>query len=204
MQQSGIATTGTEMIDKTVLRDGGVLRYDPDFLSKAKADVLLAELLETVPWQQEGPPGRPFPRLTAWFADPGIRYSYSGVTHEPQPLLPPLQVLKSLVESVARAEFNSVLLNLYRHGQDSIGMHADDEPELGVNPVIGSVSLGSVRRFVLRHRKSGERMFFDLSHGSLIIMSGTSQHHWVHGVPKTAKPVGKRINLTFRRILVNH
>jgi alkylated DNA repair dioxygenase AlkB len=117
--------------------------------------------------------------------------------------LAPLLELKSRVESAAGAEFNSLLLNLYRDGRDSIGMHADDELELGVNPVIGSVSLGNVRRFVLRHKKRGERLSFDLAHGSLIVMAGTSQHHWVHGVPKTVKPVGKRINLTFRTILVN-
>jgi alkylated DNA repair dioxygenase AlkB len=96
--------------------------------------------------------------------------------------------------------WNSLLLNLYRDGRDSIGFHADDEPELGTNPVIGSVSLGAERRFVLKRPASGEKLEFNLHHGSLLVMGGTSQHHWRHGVPKTARPVGPRINLTFRQI----
>jgi alkylated DNA repair dioxygenase AlkB len=189
------------MIEETLLRDGGLLIHDPEFMSTTEADVQFAQLLETVPWRQEGPRGRLFPRLTAWYADAGVHYSYSGVTHEPSLWLPQLLELKRRVEGTAGTQFNSLLLNLYRDGRDSIGMHADDEPELGVNPVIGSMSLGGVRRFVLRHKRSGERLSLDLAHGSLIIMAGTSQHYWVHGVPKTAKPVGKRINLTFRSIL---
>jgi alkylated DNA repair dioxygenase AlkB len=189
------------MVEKTLIDDGGVLVYDPEFLSVGEADVLFTELLQAVAWKQEGGRGRLFPRLTAWYADLGVRYSYSGVTHEPVPWLPALLDIKNRIEELAQAKFNSLLLNLYRGGQDSIGMHADDEPELGTNPVIGSVSLGAVRQFVLRHKKTRERRTLDLSHGSLLLMSGTSQHHWLHGVPKTRSPVGQRINLTFRRIL---
>jgi alkylated DNA repair dioxygenase AlkB len=183
------------------LRDAGWLLYDPSFLPATEADCLFALLRDTVHWKQEGTPGRKFPRLTAWYADPGISYSYSGVTHEAFPWTPELLVIKQRVEAAAGTTWNSLLLNLYRDGRDSIGFHADDEPELGTNPIIGSVSLGAVRTFVLKHPTSGEKLAMNLPHGSLLVMGGASQHHWRHGVPKTKRPVGPRINLTFRRIL---
>ena len=141
-----------------------------------------------------------FPRLTAWYADAGLTYSYSGVTHRAAPWTPELLAVKERAEAAAGANWNSLLLNLYRDGQDSIGFHADDEPELGTNPVIGSISLGAERRFVLKHPASGEKVEFALPHGSLLVMGGASQHHWRHGLPKTSKQVGPRINLTFRRV----
>jgi len=181
--------------------DGGHLLYDEAFFSPAAADGLFTRLRDTVPWKQEGRPPRMFPRLTAWYANPGVSYSYSGVTHQAIPWTPELLDIKQRAEAAAGTSWNSLLLNYYRDGQDSIGFHADDEPELGTNPVIGSISLGAVRRFVLKHPASGKKIEFDLPHGSLLVMGGTSQHHWRHGVPKTRKPVGPRINLTFRRIL---
>ena len=122
------------------------------------------------------------------------------MTHVGPGWTPTLLDAKRHVEAAAGAAFNSVLLNRYRGGRDSIGMHADDEPELGVNPVVASVSLGAVRTFVLRHRKSREKIALPLAHGSLLVMGGTCQRHWLHGVPKTEQPVGERINLTWRRI----
>jgi alkylated DNA repair dioxygenase AlkB len=190
------------MLTEIPLRDGGLLLYDEGFLPPAEADALFAHLRETVPWKQEGRPGRAFPRLTAWYADPGRSYSYSGVTHHAAPWTPELLAVKERVEAAAGTSWDSLLLNLYRDGQDSIGFHADDEPELGPNPIVGSVSLGATRRFVLKHPASGEKLEFDLPNGSLLVMGGTSQHHWRHGVPKTRKPVGPRINLTFRRIAI--
>jgi alkylated DNA repair dioxygenase AlkB len=189
------------MIETIHIRNGGLLFYDRGFLTTSEADVCFAHLRDTVPWKQEGRPPRMFPRLTAWYANPGVTYSYSGVTHQAVPWTPELLDIKRRAEAVAGTTWNSLLLNFYRDGQDSIGFHADDEPELGTNPVIGSISLGAVRRFVLKHPASGEKTEFDLAHGSLLVMGGTSQHHWRHGVPKTRKPVGPRINLTFRRIL---
>ena len=112
-----------------------------------------------------------------------------------------LAEVRRKVEAAANAPFNSVLLNFYRDGQDSIGYHSDAEPELGVNPIIASISLGSVRQFILKHVKSGEKLKLDLAHGSLLVMGGTCQHHWVHGLPKTKAAVGPRINLTFRNII---
>ena len=189
------------MLERIEIRDGGLLRFDPTFLAKDEADALFAELRADVPWKQEGGKGRLFPRLTAWYADPGLTYSYSGVTHHGLEWTPTLFEVLRRVEEASGATFNSLLLNLYRGGQDSIGFHTDAEPELGPNPAVASISLGAVRTFVMKHIGTGEKLTFDLPHGSLLVMGGTSQHHWLHGVPKTAREVGERINLTFRRIL---
>jgi alkylated DNA repair dioxygenase AlkB len=182
------------------LYDGGTVRYDDAFLTREAVDVLFAELRTETPWRQEAGRGRPFPRLTAWYAEPGLTYSYSGVTHRALDWTPALREIRRRVEESSGATFNSLLLNLYRDGRDSIGYHSDDEPELGVNPVIASLSLGAVRQFVLRHKKNKDKLTFQLAPGSLLVMGGTCQHHWIHGVPKTAEEVGERINLTFRLI----
>lgn len=189
------------MFQHIPLLDNGWLHFEPAFLPLAEADVLFILLNTTIPWKQEEVRGRKFPRLTAWYADPGLGYSYSGVTHEAISWTPELLAVKQDAEAAVGTTWNSLLLNLYRDGRDSIGMHADDEPELGTNPVIGSISLGGERKFVLKHPESGAKHEILLPHGSLLVMGGASQHHWRHGVPKTARPVGPRINLTFRRIL---
>ena len=188
------------MAETISLRDGGILDYDAAFFPAEEADALFASLRREVVWQQEVGRGRPFPRLTAWYADAGLCYRYSGVTHRGTGWSPQILAIKQRVEAAAGTPFNSLLLNLYRDARDSIGLHADDEPELGPNPVVASVSLGAVRQFVLKHKVTREKRTFQLAHGSLLIMAGTCQHHWLHGVPKTAVPVGERINLTFRRI----
>jgi alkylated DNA repair dioxygenase AlkB len=189
------------MAQQIDIRDGGTIHYDETFHAKDDADRLFERLRKETPWKQERGRMGPFPRLTAWYADPGLIYRYSGVTHHAIDWTPTLSTIRGAVEKAARTTFNSLLLNLYRDGQDSIGYHADDEPELGVNPVIASISLGSVRRFVLKHVKTREKLTFELAHGSLLIMGGTCQHHWVHGVPKTKTDVGERINLTFRNLV---
>jgi alkylated DNA repair dioxygenase AlkB len=188
------------MNQPTSLRDGGTVWYIEAFLDQNEADVLVKRLLEETPWKQEVGRGRPFPRLTAWFADPGLEYRYSGVTHQGHGWTTVLLEIKRRIEMAVGTEFNSLLLNRYRDGRDSIGFHADDEPELGTNPVIGSLSLGAVRNFILKHKTSREKRAFALAHGSLLVMGGTCQRFWVHGVPKTDEEVGERINLTFRRI----
>lgn len=186
------------------LADGGTLHYDEAFLPRAAADELLQALKTQTPWKQEiSAFGHPFPRLTAWYADPGLTYSYSGVTHQGLPWTPALAEVRRKVESSAGASFNSLLLNYYRDGKDSIGFHADDEPELGANPVVPSISLGAVREFILRHKKGKAKgqLKLLLAHGSLLLMGGTCQRFWVHSVPKARGDVGERINLTFRHIL---
>ena len=171
------------------------------------ADRLFAELLGSIAWRQENIKlyGRaiPVPRLTAWYGDVGTAYIYSGINNVPARWTPTLSEIKSSVEKCAGVPFNSALLNRYRTGQDSVAWHSDDEKEFGLNPVIASVSFGATRRFQLRHKSRAElRTAIQLAHGSLLVMRGTTQHHWLHRVPKTAKPVGERINLTFRLVRI--
>jgi alkylated DNA repair dioxygenase AlkB len=188
------------MKQSLAIRDGGLLIYDDAFYATADADSLFATLRDDTPWRQERGRFGPFPRLTAWYADVGLTYTYSGVTHHAIEWTLTLARIRRDVEEASKATFNSLLLNYYRDGQDSMGYHADDEPELGKNPVIASVSFGGARRFLLKHKKSGEKMTFELGHGSLLVMGGTCQHYWIHCVPKTKLDVDERINLTFRNI----
>ena len=183
---------------------GAELLFAPAFLPAAEATALLAHLTAEAAWEQRTIRlfGREFPqpRLTAWYGDPAARYTYSGLTWEPRPWLPALADLRQRLEAATRTRYNSVLLNLYRDGRDSMGWHADDEPELGSAPAIASLSLGAVRRFRLRPRAALVHPPFgiDLPHGSLLLMRGPTQEHWQHALPKTARPVGPRLNLTFR------
>jgi alkylated DNA repair dioxygenase AlkB len=169
----------------------------------AEADEMLAVLRARIDWQQEDivifGERRRVPRLVAWHGDPGTAYTYSGTAHEPMPWTPELLGIRHRVEEITGQRYNSVLLNLYRDGRDGMGWHADDEPELGREPAIASVSFGATRRFKLRHRRSrSAASTLDLAHGDLLLMAGATQHHYVHAVPKTARPVGARVNLTFR------
>lgn len=171
-------------------------------LSSREADRAFSDLMENIDWQQEQAFlfGRkiPLPRLTAWYGDRG--YSYSGIRHVPAPFTPLLTTLKSSIEAVTGASFNSVLINLYRGGQDSMGWHSDDEAALGSEPEIASLSLGAKRRFHFKHRRQSDRIAIDLDHGSCLIMRGRCQANWQHQLPKTRKDVGPRINLTFRTV----
>ncbi len=188
--------------ERREVEDGGVLIYYPHFFTPEEADTLLATLQKGIDWKQEqGRFGRPFPRLTALYADAGATYTYSGVTYPSLPWTAELDAVRRRVEAAAGAPFNSVLLNRYRDGSDSIGWHADDEPELGTNPVVPSISLGAGRRFLLRHNESRQKLEYLLRHGSLLVMAGALQHHWQHSIPKSTAAVGERINLTFRNLL---
>ena len=179
--------------------------FAPEFFGRADSNRLLAALDETTTWRQERVTmyGRtlPIPRLTAWHGDPGTTYTYSEIAMEPEPWTEPLLEIKAAVEQEAGGTFNSVLLNLYRDGNDSVAWHSDDEPELGVEPLIASVSLGATRSFQLRHQvDETQRIEVELTHGSLLVMRGPTQRCWKHQVPKTALDVGPRFNLTFRTI----
>lgn len=180
--------------------------YVPNFLPSERASFVLDRLLADVNWRQEamtiyGRPA-PFPRLTAWYGDPGRAYAFSGITLYPEPWNPLLAEIKHAVEDASDGSYNSVLLNLYRTGKDSISWHTDDERELGPNPTVASASFGGERRFMIRERVT-KRVVAEvmLEHNSLLIMRGAMMKLYQHQVPKTATAVDPRVNLTFRTIL---
>lgn len=181
------------------------VRVHREAFSPAQADDHLAGLRAETDWQQDHVKmfGKEtlIPRLTAWYGDKGAGYTYSGIPMEPLPWTDRLVEIRRNVSDLAEASFNSVLLNLYRGGNDGVGWHADDEPELGTEPVIGSASLGASRRFQLRRRDDPSvKRELEVRHGDVVVMSGSTQRLWQHQVPKTSRPVGERINLTFRYV----
>ncbi len=185
---------------KAMLPDG--FEYVPGWLTAQ--DDWFERLWAGLDWQEREIVlfGRPVlqPRLVDWYADPGVFYRYSGITLGPRAWPAPLDELRSRLDRDFGTAFNSVLCNAYRDGRDSMGWHADDEPELGESPVIASVNLGATRRFRIRPRGGGDSVAVDLEGGSLLLMAGRSQADWQHAVPKTRRVVGPRINLTFREV----
>lgn len=182
-----------------------VITYYPSFFKNDEANKIYEELLEKTIWQQDDITvfGKTYlqPRLTALYGNNEKPYSYSNITMQPHQWTLLLEKIKTRLETVCEVNFTTVLLNLYRDGKDSNGWHADNEKELGINPVIASVSLGAERSFHLKHNTIKDaKLKIILEHGSLLIMEGTTQHFWKHQIPKTAKPIGPRINLTFRKI----
>lgn len=177
----------------------------PHWLALESAAAALARLINEVAWMQDTirTPGgvKPLPRLTAWQGDAGTVYIYSGIRNVPQPWTPTVLELRAAAEAASGARFNSVLLNRYRSGDDSMGWHADREPELGSAPVIASVSLGVARRFDFRHNVTGTLRSFELTSGSLLVMREQTQTQWRHRVPKDPGVRGERINLTFRFVV---
>ncbi len=172
----------------------------------ADADLQFPALLEETPWAQDAivvfGRQRPIPRLEAWYGDPGRSYTYSGRRLEPLQWTPRLAELRDRCAAAVGEAFDSVLVNRYRNGDDAVGWHSDDEPELGHHPVIASLSLGATRRFRLRRRDGHhDPVTLDLEHGDLLVMRGTTQELWEHCLTRTARPVGERVNLTFRRIV---
>ena len=183
------------------------LSYYPEFFETKQADGLLEKLKDGIEWTQNtirfyGKESL-VPRMEAWYGDEGKSYAYSGIHMDPKPWTEELIIIKHKIEPLAGVAFNSVLINYYRDGKDRVAWHSDDEKELGQNPVIGSVSLGAERKFKLRHKRyktNGHKHEVLLGHGSFLLMKGSTQHHWMHEIPRTAKPIGPRINLTFRII----
>jgi alkylated DNA repair dioxygenase AlkB len=184
----------------------GKLRHWPSFVAADYGDRLLAELQTSLHWERHVVRifGRevPSPRLSAWYGDPACEYRYSGLRLSPLPWTGPLSEIRELVQDATRCPFNCVLANLYRDGNDSMGWHSDDEPELGRDPNIASLSLGAERRFLLRHKHRTElpRIEVLLGHGDLLLMSGPTQRFWKHQVPKSRRVGQARLNLTFRLI----
>lgn len=176
-----------------------------NFYNQRESDELFQTLCNEINWRQDKIKlyGKEvnLPRQTAWYGDKGKSYTFSGIHLDPEPWTLRLLQIKEQIERVAKVSFNSVLLNLYRDGNDGISWHTDAEPELGKNPVIASVSLGGTRRFMFRHKQNKDlKAEVELTHGSFLLMAGATQHFWQHQIPKTSKLVEPRINLTFRVI----
>ena len=179
------------------------IEYYPNFFKNDRSDELFEKLRNEIPWQQDNikvyGKTHPQPRLTALFGNEGKAYSYSNIVMQPHHWNPLLVFIKNEIEEICRENFTTVLLNYYRDGKDSNGWHADNEKELGRNPVIASVSFGAERYFQLQHNTIKEqKLKINLEHGSLLIMKGSTQHFWKHQIPKTSVEIGPRINLTFR------
>ena len=181
------------------------IEYTPAFFNLEESSRLFEAIYHETNWIEENIRvyGKVYkqPRLTAFFASNHKAYGYSNISMSPQPFSPIVNAMRLKIEKKTKMTFSSCLLNLYRNGQDSNGWHSDDEKELGKNPVIASVSLGAERIFHLKHRKIKKlKHKLTLQNGSLLLMSGETQHHWHHQIPKTKKMIDKRINLTFRLI----
>jgi alkylated DNA repair dioxygenase AlkB len=186
--------------------DGSALLI-PRFLSSAESTKYFAQLNEETPWEMPEIVmfGKKYPQagLSTWFTNTKVSYVYSGITRTPHAMTPLLNDVMNACTAASGAEYNSVLVNLYRDGNDSVSWHSDNEEINGSEPTIASVSIGATRRFDLRHKESGETVRVDLEDGSLLVMSGLSQHCWVHQIAKTKTKVGPRINLTFRRVITS-
>lgn len=191
--------------ERILLRDAQ-LDYYPSFYTQTAADQLFDQLLQQTAWRQDAITiagvQRLQPRLSAWYGDANAEYTYSGLRLTPTIWNEELRSIKHAIEAHSGYRFNSVLLNYYRDQHDSMGWHSDDEPELGRQPVIASLSLGGVREFILKHKFDKQlRYKIPLTHGSLLIMSGNTQSHWQHAIAKEKYPCAARINLTFRQII---
>ncbi|MBU2977574.1 alpha-ketoglutarate-dependent dioxygenase AlkB [Alteromonas sp. C1M14] len=183
---------------------GADVVYIGNWLDGNTASDYFRHFASSLCWQQDtiklfGKPVK-IPRLQAWYGDATTEYTYSGLTMTPHAWTRALTTLRMKCQQTANASFNSVLANWYRHGQDSMGMHADDEPELGAQPIIASLTLGQARPFIFKHKKTKLTHRLLLEHGSLLLMQGDTQREYLHGINKTTKAVGGRINLTFRYV----
>jgi alkylated DNA repair dioxygenase AlkB len=203
MQQSSLFSS-SEQGEIITLPDAD-LHYFPNFYGADEADCLLERLRADTPWRQDSIRiagiQRLQPRLSAWYGDTDAEYTYSGLHLVPLMWSAPLLDIKTRLEASCETRFNSVLLNYYRDQQDSMGWHSDDEAELGSTPIIASLTLGASREFAFKHKTRKElRYKIKLSHGSVLVMQGNTQTHWLHAIAKEKASVGPRINLTFRRI----
>lgn len=203
MSQLNLFDTPQNNFDPVKILNGEYI-FVSQFFTKQEADNYLEQFSKTIAWKQEemkmyGKTVK-FPRLTSWYGDNDKPYSFSGITLDPHPWTKELLEIKEKIERLSQDIFNSVLLNLYRDGNDSISWHTDAEKELGKNPVIASLNFGAERIFQLRHMETKERIDISLTHGSLLLMMGELQHYWQHQVPKIKTVKTQRINLTFRAI----
>lgn len=196
----------SEQTDALLPIDDAHIELFEEFDCGAEASTTMALLIDKVDWREESITlfGKSYlqPRLFAWYGDAQASYQYSGITLSPLAWIDELSAIKKRVSEHCEADFNSVLLNYYRDHRDSMGMHADDEKELGREPVIASLSFGTTRTLKLKHkhRKDLKPLRIPLRSSSLLVMRGKTQQHWKHGVDKLSVPCGPRLNLTFRQI----
>ena len=198
------SNAGSTNCSEIEIPDAEVFLY-PTLLSCHEADQLFDTLKNNIIWEKQKiklyGEVHDVPRLTAWYGDPNKSYIYSGIKLNTNPWNAVLLKIREKIEKISKIKFNSVLLNLYRSGSDSVSWHSDDEPELGKNPVIGSLSLGETRQFQMKHKFNRDlKQKILLQHGSFLLMRGKTQHHWLHQIPKRKNFKGERINLTFRVI----
>ena len=198
------SNAGCEDCSEIDIPDAEVFLY-PSLLSNQEADQLFDSLKTSIIWEKHKIKlyGRvhDVPRLTAWYGDPNKSYEYSGIKLKTRLWNSALLKIREKIETISKTKYNSVLLNLYRSGSDSVLWHSDDEPELGKNPVIGSLSLGEAREFQMKHKYNRDlKQNILLQHGSFLLMKGKTQHNWLHQIPKRKNLKGERINLTFRTI----
>ena len=198
------SNAGSTNCSEIEIPDAEVFLY-PTLLSCHEADQLFDTLKKNIIWEKQKiklyGEVHDVPRLTAWYGDPNKSYIYSGIKLNTKPWNAVLLKIREKIEKISKIKFNSVLLNLYRSGSDSVSWHSDDEPELGKNPVIGSLSLGETRQFQMKHKFNRDlKQKILLQHGSFLLMRGKTQHHWLHQIPKRKNFKGERINLTFRVI----
>ncbi|HAD33663.1 MAG TPA: alpha-ketoglutarate-dependent dioxygenase AlkB [Chitinophagaceae bacterium] len=189
---------------RNILPKDGEVYYLPDFFSKQESEKLFAVLLNEIEWQQDEVMmfGKRIvtQRRMAWYGDENKPYRYSGILRTPKPWTRTLLEIQHLVNSTFQTSLNACLMNLYRNGEEGMGWHSDDEPELGKQPIIVSLSLGAERAFDFKHKDSGDKQRIYLETGSLLLMKGATQKHWKHALPKSKKVLDPRINLTFREI----
>ncbi|WP_100643781.1 alpha-ketoglutarate-dependent dioxygenase AlkB family protein [Alteromonas facilis] len=208
MQSSFFDLQSNQLEPMILPMQDATVAYVPGWIASRRADDYYHHLTQSLSWSQDTIKlyGKEhlIPRLQAWYGDPQSTYRYSGMTLAPLPWEPVLDELKVLCSEYCENGFNAVLANWYQHGQHSMGMHSDDEPELGIKPIIASLSFGADRVFIFKHKKTKQQVKVTLTHGSLLIMSGETQRYWQHGINKTAKPIGGRLNLTFRRVSHDH
>lgn len=194
-----------DLKEETLSMPNAQVTFYRNFFSQQESDEFFQTLRDEIKWRQDKMKiyGKKvnLPRKTAWYGNIDKSYTFSGIHLAPEPWTPTLLQLKERIEEIPKVAFNSVLLNLYRDGNDGISWHTDAEPELGKNPIIGSVSFGGTRRFMFRHKHNKDlKTEVELTHGSFLLMAGETQHFWQHQIPKTSKKVEPRINLTFRVI----
>jgi len=208
MQQKLFADHMDRAIFEDINLTDGQLRLYPSFIASDESSSALTQIIESTPWRQDdiviAGQRLPIPRLQCWMGEPEAVYAYSGIELAPVNWSSPVSELRNRLLACTELSFNSVLINYYRDGRDSVAWHADDEPELGPRPIIASISLGAERPFVLRHKRSGERHKLILPHGSLLLMLENTQQHWQHQLPKVSRLDQARINLTFRQLQTIH